>query len=104
MRKILPTAVHSAEQSHDQGSRYTLILQHYASIAEELLWTSNRLTRLCSALSMTPSEVAAVIRVTPGFLEGCRRANKFPPTIELHLTMMERVVFPSTNGPLFPPI
>ncbi len=79
-----------------------LIEQHYASIDEELTWTVNRLHRLCTALQFTVSELAAYLRIRPHDMARWCDRNQFPPTVELHLTLIERAALPNAKPPVFP--
>lgn len=83
-------------------SKHFLIEQHYDSIAEDLEWTTNRLDRLCAALKLTRAEMAAFIRVRPGNFQRWADENRFPPTVELHLTLIERAAMPVPKPPVFP--
>jgi DNA-binding transcriptional regulator YiaG len=79
-----------------------LIEQHYESLAEDLHWDTNRLHRLCSHLRLSVSEMAAYIRVRPSMMKDWVDRNRFPDTVELHLTLIERAAFPNAKPPVFP--
>lgn len=79
-----------------------LIGQHYASLAEELTWSTNRLHRLCAALHLSPAELAEFIRCRPCHMDKWISKNSFPPTVELHLTLIERATMPDSKSPIFP--
>jgi hypothetical protein len=81
-----------------------LIQEHYRGIAEDLTWDVNRYRRLCAALQLTEAELAAFIRFPLAQLRQALRKNSFPETVELHLTLIERSVFPSSKSPVFPPL
>lgn len=98
-RNPRPTSINYAT---DRTTKEFLIQQHYENIKEELTWDTNRLIRLCAACGVTLSELAAAIRFDPGQMGRCASVNQFPPTVELHLTMIERTVFRLTKPPLFP--
>lgn len=78
--------------------RVGLIEAHYEEIAEELKWDRLRFDRLCSSLQLTHDELAAYIRCRPCDVRRWRHAEKFPPTVELHLTLIARCVWPHDPG------
>jgi hypothetical protein len=86
--------------------RYTSKLRriqlHYRGLAEELAWTPARFRRLAGILRLTVHEVGALIRLSPGQTDRILESGAFPPPVELHLTLIERTVFPSSTDPLFP--
>lgn len=77
----------------DKSSKQVLIETHYANIADTLTWTADRLNRLCSAAQVTHEELATILRFPARQLHNAAAANRFPPTVELHLTLMEQFVF-----------
>lgn len=77
---------------------------HYRQRADELKWTTTRFKRLAAALQLTVYELAAFIRIPPSHIARHLAANKFPPTVELHLTLIENTVFPNRNPAIFPEI
>lgn len=79
-----------------------LIEFHYERMGGELHWTSDRYRRLAAALQFTVHELAAFIRIKPRAIETMLRDGKFPPTVELHLSLIERTVFPTSKPPIFP--
>lgn len=87
----------------ESSAKEDLIELHYERLGEELVWTAARVRRLCSGLQITYSELARFIRVRPCDINKWIRTDSFPPTVELHLTLIERAVFPSvTKPPVFP--
>lgn len=87
----------------ESSAKEDLIDLHYERIGEELEWNAARARRLCAAMQLTFSEVARFIRVRPSDFNKWIRTDRFPPTVELHLTLIERAVFPSiTKAPVFP--
>ena len=92
--------------SGDAGhtAKHRLIDLHYEAQAEELHWTAHRFRRLAAALQLTTGELGALLRLRPHQTEGYLKKNSFPPTVELHLTMVERTVLPSSKPPVFPRI
>lgn len=78
--------------------RVDLIKAHYEDLAEELRWDRTRFTRLCAALQLTPEEMAEYLRCKPSHMTRWRDAGKFPPTVELHLTLIARCVWPHDPG------
>lgn len=85
-----------------RSTRVLLFEEHYAGLGEDLDWDVDRLHRLCSALQLTEFELAAMIRVRQTDMNRYLQKNNFPPTIELHLTLIERAIFPSSKPPVIP--
>jgi hypothetical protein len=84
------------------STRIGLIEEHYANQGEDLAWTTDRLRRLCAALQLTPYELGAMLRLKIGEVERQLRTNSFHPTVELHLTLIERAVLPTSKPPVIP--
>ena len=78
--------------------RADLIKAHYEDLSEELTWDRIRFDRLCSALQLTTEEMAAYLRCQPAQMNRWRLAGKFPATVELHLTLIARCVWPHDPG------
>lgn len=83
-------------------TRHLLFTEHYADRADELLWSVDRLHRLCAALQLTEWELGAMIRVSLCEMARYLRDNRFPAPVELHLTMIERSVLPTSTPNIFP--
>ena len=94
----------SSSKDGRRTAKLALIEQHYANFAEELHWTTDRFRRLCAALKLTPYELGALVRMRVGDTEACLRRSAFPPAVELHLTIFERSLFPSSQPPVIPSI
>lgn len=86
----------------DPTTKSFLIRQHYADLKEELTWKPDRVNRLCAACGVTLGELAETIRFEPGKMSRCMAQGFFPPTVELHLSMIERAVFRIRSRPLLP--
>lgn len=83
--------------------RVDLIKAHYEDISDELSWDRIRFDRLCGALQLTVEELAAYVRCSATHMRRWRETGKFPPTVELHLTLISRCVWPHDKGqPIFP--
>ena len=85
-----------------RSTRHLLFTEHYADRADELLWSVDRLHRLCAALQLTEWELGAMIRVSLCEMTRYLRDNRFPAPVELHLTIIERSVFPTSTPTIFP--
>ena len=85
-----------------ETTKFFLITHHYELRKHELTWDVNRFRRLCNALNLTDQEMGAFLRVNPGVINAAVSRNRFPATLELHLTLIERSVFPTTTPPIFP--
>lgn len=85
-------------------ARVLLIEQHYLDRRSELTWDRERFDRLCAALQVTPYELGAFLRMPPLTMKTCLKRGKFSGTVELHLTLLERTVFPASTPPIFPPL
>lgn len=83
-------------------SKLALIQAHYAKMGDQLEWSAARYRRLANALQLTVHELGAFFRIKPGELEKMLRRDKFPATVELHLTILERTVYPGGEQPVFP--
>lgn len=79
-----------------------MLVLHYERQAEALHWTAARYRRLASALQLTAYELGAFVRLRIHETEKYLTKNTFPPTVELHLTLIERTVFPTSKPPIFP--
>lgn len=77
---------------------------HYANFADQLRWNHDRFTRLCSALGLTVHELGALVRLRMAETEKYLQRNSFPAPVELHLTLIERSIYPSPDAPIFPTI
>jgi len=85
-----------------RSTRVLLFEEHYAGLGEDMEWNVDRLHRLCAALQLTEFEVAAMIRVRIADMNRYLHKNSFPPTVALHLTLIERAIFPSSKPPVLP--
>lgn len=83
-------------------AKYRLIDLHYEAQADELRWTAHRFRRLAAALQLTTYELGALIRLRVHQTEGYLKKDAFPPPAELHLTLIERALLPSSKPPVFP--
>jgi hypothetical protein len=83
-------------------SRFNLFENHYANLEDELRWNTDRVHRLCAALQLTEFELGAMIRMKIPEMVRSLRANQFSASAELHLTLLERAVFPNSKPSLFP--
>jgi hypothetical protein len=84
-----------------RSTRVLLFEEHYANL-DDLRWTVDRLRRVCAALQLTEFELGAMIRMRIPDMARCLQKNRFPPPIELHLTLIERSIFPNSKPPVFP--
>jgi hypothetical protein len=91
-------------RAEEESIRCFLIRDYYRGLGDELQWDLNRYRRLAFALRLTEAELAALIRMSSMGLRGAIKRNRFPAMAELHLTLLERSVFPSNQPPVFPPI
>lgn len=93
-------------RSKDADPRYTSKLRriqlHYQGLGDELAWTPARFRHLAGLLRLTVHEVGALIRITPSQTDTYLRSGNFPPPVELHLTLIERTVFPPSTTSVFP--
>ena len=83
-------------------ARLVLFENHYANLGDELKWDADRFHRLCSALQLTEYELGAMVRMKIAEVGKSLSANRFSDSASLHLTLVERAVFPSTKPPVFP--
>ena len=83
-------------------AKLALIQLHYEQISDELSWNAAKFRRLANALQLTVHELGAFIRLTPSQTEAHLRSDAFPPTVELHLTMVARTVWFHSEKPIFP--
>jgi len=83
-------------------SRVLLFEEHYANLGDELRWDVDRFHRLCAALQLTEYELGAMLRIRVQDTERCILKNRFAPPVELHLTLLERSVFPNSKPSVFP--
>lgn len=83
-------------------SKLALIELHYEQQDEYLHWTNSRYRKLASALQLTEYELGAFLRCRVMDVTRWLETNKYPPTVELHLTMIEQSVFPTSKPPPFP--
>jgi hypothetical protein len=79
-----------------------MLVLHYERQAEALNWNASRFRRLASAMQLTVYELGAFIRLRITETEKCLTKNSFPSTVELHLTLIEQSVFPTSKPPIFP--
>lgn len=90
----------------DSDPRYTaklrLIQLHYEGMAERLDWTPSRFRRLAGGMCLTVHELGAFIRLTPSQTDLYLRKGAFPPPIELHLSMIEQTLLPTSKPSPFP--
>jgi hypothetical protein len=84
------------------SSKYRMLVLHYERQAEALNWSAARFRRLASALQLTAYELGAFMRLRITETEKYLTKNAFPPTVELHLTLIEQSVFPTSKPPIFP--
>lgn len=85
-----------------ETSRLLLIQTHYKTLGDSLSWNAERFRRLAEALKLSSIELGALFRLTPGQTRGYLKQDAFPPTVELHLTILSRAVMPTTAAPIFP--
>lgn len=78
-----------------------MIELHYEARADELRWTPTRYRRLANAMQITDYELGAFFRLRVSEVERYLRRG-FPPTVELHLTLLEKCVLPDSKPPIFP--
>ena len=79
-----------------------LIESHYEALGDDLEWPPYRFERLANTLGLTIHELGALCRLTIGQTERYLKERRFPAPIELHLTLISRVVYPTARGPVFP--
>lgn len=87
-----------------RSAKFELIELHYDDLGDRLHWTNARYRRLCSAMQLTVYELGAIIRCRISDVDRWTLSNRYPSTVELHLTMIESTVFPSSGPDLFPPL
>ena len=85
-----------------KSAKLTRIEIHYESQSERLQWTNARYRRLCAALKLTEYEMGAFLRCRIADVEKWLRTNRYPPTVELHLTTIESVILPTSKPSVFP--
>jgi hypothetical protein len=85
-------------------SKFALIELHYERLSDDLRWNNTRYRRLCSALKLTEWELGAFIRCRISEIARWLRSDQYPATVELHLTLIEQTVFPTSKPPPFPPV
>jgi hypothetical protein len=83
-------------------TKFRLLQLHYTQRAEELTWNAARFRRLAHALQLTVHELGAFFRLKINETEKYLRQDKFPATVELHLTLAERAIYPTSTPPIFP--
>lgn len=104
MGKRLRLTPDSERRSPDDTAQCFLIREHYRGLGRELDWDAARVRRLCQALQLTEFEVGELLRVPRCLWSRCLSHGRFQATVELHLTLIERAVFPNfLKGPVFPP-
>jgi hypothetical protein len=79
-----------------------LIELHYAKLGDDLRWNAARYRRLAGNLVLTVYELGAILRLKPRAIDDYLSRDAFPPTVELHLTLLERALYPSSLPPVFP--
>lgn len=92
----------AANEDPRATAKYRLLLLHYRARREELHWTAARFRRLAAALQLTVHELGAFIRLRLGQTETYLTQDRFPETVELHLSLIERAVYPTSQPDLFP--
>lgn len=86
-----------------ETTKLFLIREHMAQFTDELSWSRERYLRLCGMLRLTPFELGALFRANISEITRWLHADRFPPYVELHLTMIERCYRPSaTPAPFYP--
>lgn len=82
--------------------KLALIQLHYQQIGDELTWNAAKFRRLANALQLTVHELGAFFRLSVSQTEGYLRRDTFPPTVELHLTLLARTVWFHDDSSVFP--
>lgn len=85
-----------------ETSRLLLIQTHYKTLGDVLDWNAERFRRLAEALKLTIPELGALFRLTPSQTLKYMEADAFPPTVELHLAILSRMIMPTSRTPIFP--
>lgn len=85
-----------------ETSRLLLIQTHYKTLGDVLDWNAERFRRLAEALKLTIPELGALFRLTPSQTLKYMEADSFPPTVELHLSILSRLIMPTSRTPIFP--
>jgi hypothetical protein len=85
-----------------EPSKYNQIRLHYEIIKDDLTWTAARFRRLAAAMKLTTRELGAFIRLPGAVTNRYMKDDAFPTTVELHLTIIERAVLPSSRPQIFP--
>ena len=86
----------------DRTTKLALIELHYEQFKDELTWTAAKFRRLAHSLSLTNHELGAIFRMKPSETEKYLRRDRFPAPIELHLSMLARLVWVNSAPPLLP--
>jgi hypothetical protein len=85
-----------------ETSRLLLIQTHYKTLGELLDWNAERFRRLAEALKLSTTELGALFRLTPSQTKTFMERDAFPPTVELHLAIISRMIMPTSATPIFP--
>lgn len=98
------TALTNQAQKIDprRSAQFLIFENHYANFGNEIKWSVDRLHRLCAAIQLTEFEVGALLRIKINEMMRYLQRNRFPAPLELHLTLLERTVFPSSKPSVFP--
>ena len=81
-----------------------LIWRHYEKIGIKKGWTRERFNRLCKLANLLPEELGALCAVQMGQIRTMMKNDKFPPTVSLHLAIIEGVVIEAQCGKEFAPV
>ena len=90
------------EDDPRRTTRLFLIESHYEALGDDLEWSVRRFEHLAGTLGLSVWELGALCRLSISRTESCLKARKFPPPVELHLTLIARLVYPSSKPPVFP--
>lgn len=67
-------------------------------------WNRERYSRLCKMLNVTVAELGYVCAIKPGDVTRYMKSNRFPPTVSLHLAVIESVYLEQSCGRPWEPI
>lgn len=92
--------------SYGEGSKCFLIGQHWYRMKEALTFNRERVLRLCSALQVTPRELAMMTGSQPHEGDRWIRGKKITRPVAIHLLMFERAaigaISPMASESIFP--
>lgn len=91
-------------EASSQTSKLALIRLHYEERKHELTWNAAKFRRLAHALQLTTHELGAFIRLNSADVDRYVHNDRFPPTVELHLTLLARTIWFHDETPIFPDV